>query len=131
MKLNRRQIRSLIMEELSMSNRRKPVNEGLLTGLAVGALAALALAGVTGVEYLALSSAIDDLVQSDPRVQAKMSELDSMVKENPNMAPADIARMAAQKDAELAAIINEIESAAYGRAAVASTSNIGSGRLEF
>ena len=33
------------------------------------------------------------------------------------MLPADIARMAAQKDAELAAIIDEIESGAYGRAA--------------
>ena len=68
-------------------------------------------------QYLVLEVEIDKAVASDPRVKAKLAELDNMVKENPNMLPADIARMAAQKDAELAAIINEIEEGAYGRAA--------------
>ena len=117
MKLNRRQIRALIMEELSVSNRKKPVNEGILTGLGIAALATLAIAGMTGLQYLVLEVEIDKAVASDPRVKAKLAELDNMVKENPNMLPADIARMAAQKDAELAAIINEIEEGAYGRAA--------------
>ncbi len=119
MKLNRRQIRALIMEELSVSNRKKPVNEGILAGLGVAALATLAIAGMTGLKYLVLEVEIDRAVASDPRVKAKLAELDNMVKENPNMLPADIARMAAQKDAELAAIIQEIEDGAYGRAASA------------
>ena len=114
MQLNRRQIRALIMEELSVSNRKKPVNEGILTGLGIAALATLAIAGMTGLQYLVLEVEIDKAVASDPRVKAKLAELDNMVKENPNMLPADIARMAAQKDAELAAIINEIEEGAYG-----------------
>ena len=121
MKLNRRQIRALIMEELSVSNRKKPVNEGFMAGLGIAALATLAIAGMTGLQYLVLEVAIDKLIASDPRVKAKLAELDSMVKENPNMLPADIARMAAQKDAELAAIISEIEAGAYGRATSATS----------
>ena len=119
MQLNRRQIRALIMAELSVSNRKKPVNEGILTGLGIAALATLAIAGMTGLQYLVLEVEIDRAVASDQRVKAKLAELDNMVKENPNMLPADIARMAAQKDAELAAIIQEIEDGAYGRAASA------------
>tara|TARA_A100001201_G_scaffold139943_1_gene132471 strand:+ start:1369 stop:1752 length:384 start_codon:yes stop_codon:yes gene_type:complete len=122
MKLSRRQIRALIMEELSVSNRKKPVNEGFMAGLGIAALATLAIAGMTGLQYLVLEVAIDKLVASDPRVKAKLAELDNMVKENPNMLPADIARMAAQKDAELAAIIDEIEAGAYGRATSAQSS---------
>jgi len=121
MKLNRKQIRALIMEELSVTNRRKPVNESILGGLGIAALATLAIAGMTGLQYLVLEVAIDRMVASDPRVKTKLAELDNMVKENPNMLPADIARMAAQKDAELAAIINEIELGVYDRATSAQT----------
>ena len=121
MKLNRKQIRALIMEELSVTNRRKPINESILGGLGIAALATLAIAGMTGLQYLVLEVAIDRMVASDPRVKTKLAELDNMVKENPNMLPADIARMAAQKDAELAAIINEIELGVYDRATSAQT----------
>ncbi len=121
MKLNRKQIRSLIMEELAITsrkNKKSEVNEGFLAGLGIAALATLAIAGYTGLQYLVLEVAIDSMVERDPRVKAKLAELDNLVKENPDMLPADIARMAAQRDAELAAIIDEIEAGAYGRAAV-------------
>ena len=54
MKLNRKQIRALIMEELSVTNRRKPINESILGGLGIAALATLAIAGMTGLQYLVL-----------------------------------------------------------------------------
>ena len=120
MKLNRKQIRSLIMEELAITsrkNKKAEVNEGFLAGLGIAALATLAIAGYTGLQYLVLEVAIDSVVEKDPRVKAKLAELDNLVKENPDMLPADIARMAAQRDSELAAIIDEIEARAYGRAA--------------
>ena len=119
MRLNRKQIRSLIMEEISVSRRQKPVNEGILAGLGVAAFAALAIAGFAGIQYAAIELSIDILIKHDPRVQAKLAELDNMVKENPGMSPADIARMAAQKDAELAAIIDEIRKGAADRASSA------------
>ena len=125
MKLNRRQIRSLIMEELSVSNRKKPVNEGILAGLGAVAFGVLALAGFTGLQYVVVEMAIDSLIKNDPRVQAKLAELDNLVKENPDMSPANVAKMAAEKDAELAAIIEEISVGAYGRA----TSALGSEHL--
>ena len=111
MKLNRRQIRALIMEELATKPRKKPINEILGVGSIVGmmALSVLAIAGSAGVSYLVVSSLVDAEINSDPRVKQKLEELGQLVSENPEMKPADIARMAAQKDAELAEIIQEIE----------------------
>ena len=111
MKLNRRQIRAIITEELSIISRRKSINEVLGIGSIVGmvALSALALAGVYGVSYLAVSSLVDAEINRDPRVKQKLEDLGQLVSENPEMKPADIARMAARNDAELAAIIQDIE----------------------
>ena len=111
MKLNRRQIRALIAEELATTPRKKQINEVLGVGSIVGmvALSVLAIAGFGGVSYLAVSSLVDAEINRDPRVKQKLEELGQLVSENPEMKPADIARMASQKDAELAEIIQEIE----------------------
>ena len=102
MKLNRRQIRSLIMEELSMSNRRKPLNEGIFSTVALVALGATAFAGLAGMEMMQLESALDDIIANDPEMQDLLAELGSLVKDNPDMAPSEFAAMAARQDQRIA-----------------------------
>ena len=101
-----------------MPNRR-PVNEGILAGLAVGALVTFALAALTGVQYVLFEAAVDDIIAADPRVKAKLAELENLIKENPDKHPAEVAKMAAQTDAELAKIIEEIQVKAMRSAASA------------
>lgn len=107
MKLSRKQIRDLIMEELTVPNKTKPLNEALGVTSFV-ALAVLAISGIAGISYTGVNYIVDRAISNDPRVKKKLEGLGKLVSENPKMKPADIARLAAQKDPELEAIIQEI-----------------------
>lgn len=102
MKLNRKQIRSLIMEELSMTAKRKPLNEGIFSTLALVALGATAVAGLVGMEMIQFEATLDDIIENDPEMQSLLAELGSLVKDNPNMAPSEVAEMAARQDQRIA-----------------------------
>lgn len=118
MKIDRQVIRKMIMQEIasnaqqnnSRSRRRmKRMNEGLGLAMIAGAsFAVLAIAGVLGLEYVIVSDRLDELIQSDPRVQQKLEKLDQMVVNNPDMSPTEIASEAAKTDSELAMIIDEL-----------------------
>lgn len=118
MKIDRQVIRKMIMQEIasnaqqnnSSSRRRmKRMNEGLGLAMIAGAsFAVLAIAGVLGLEYVIVSDRLDELIQSDPRVQQKLEKLDQMVVNNPDMSPTEIASEAAKTDSELAMIIDEL-----------------------
>ncbi len=119
-KLTRLQLRRLLLREAkTLMPNQKPVNEGILAGLAAGALVTFALAALTGIQYILFESTVDDLIASDPRVKAKLTELEDLIKENPARHPAEVAKMAAQKDQELAQIIQEIQVQAMQRASSA------------
>ena len=123
-KLSRSQLRSLLLHEVraitsKKRSSKKPLNEGILAGLAAGALVTFALAALTGIQYVLFESTVDDIIASDPRVKAKLAELEDLIKENPERHPADVAKMAAQKDQELAQIIQEIQAQAMQRASSA------------
>ena len=102
MKLSRRQIRALIMEELSASNRRKPLNEGIFSTVALIALGATAFAGLVGMEMLQFEATLDRLIETDPEMKSLLAELGSLVKDNPDMAPSEVAEMAARQDERIA-----------------------------
>jgi hypothetical protein len=108
MNLSRKQIRDLIIEEMTALNKVKPLNEALGVASFV-ALAALALSGAAGISYIGVNYIIDRAISNDPRVKKKLEGLGKLVSENPEMNPADIARLAAKNDPELAAILQEID----------------------
>lgn len=132
MKLNRRQIRSLIMEELSMTSKRKPLNEGIFSTVALIALGATAFAGLVGMEMLQFEAALDRLIENDPEMQSLLAELGSLVKDNPDMAPSDVAEMAARQDERIAERLQKLISKAnIERAEVHSTFGSGSDTIGY
>tara|TARA_B110000858_G_C17580928_1_gene371186 strand:- start:169 stop:516 length:348 start_codon:yes stop_codon:yes gene_type:complete len=101
----------LIQEMNNTYNRKKRLNEAF--GFGTIAFGILAIAGLTGLSYTASESLIEKSIARDPRVQQRLSQLSNMVANNPDKSPAEIAKMAAQTDSELAIIIQEIEIQAY------------------
>ena len=119
-KLTRSQLRRLLLQEVkSLMPNRRIVNEGIFAGIAAGALVTFALAALTGIQYLLFESMVDDIIARDPRVKAKLAELEELIKANPEKHPAEIAQMAAETDAELAQIIEDIQVKAVQRSASA------------
>lgn len=108
MKLNRRQIRSLIMEELTTSNRRKPLNEGIFSTVALVALGATAIAGYLGLSIIQFEIQLDAMIENDAEMQRLLAEIGTLVKDNPDMSPTDVADMAARNDQRVAERMQEL-----------------------
>lgn len=108
MKLNRKQIRSLIMEELTTSNRRKPLNEGIFSTVALVALGATAIAGYLGLSIIQFEIQLDAMIENDAEMQRLLAEIGTLVKDNPDMSPTDVADMAARNDQRVAERMQEL-----------------------
>jgi len=108
MKLNRKQIRSLIMEELTTSNRRKPLNEGIFSTVALVALGATAIAGYLGLSIIQFEIQLDAMIENDTEMQRLLAEIGTLVKDNPDMSPTDVADMAARNDQRVAERMQEL-----------------------
>lgn len=96
------------MEELTTSNRRKPLNEGIFSTVALVALGATAIAGYLGLSIIQFEIQLDAMIENDTEMQRLLAEIGTLVKDNPDMSPTDVADMAARNDQRVAERMQEL-----------------------
>lgn len=108
MKLSRRDLRSLILQEINQS---KQLNEVFLPGPVIAAImpAIYGIAGLLGYSYLNVETNISRDIANNPEVIERLRALGHEIKSDMERSPAEIARQAAETDPLIKELIQKIE----------------------
>jgi len=109
MKLSRKHLRRLILQEIRQNNH---LNEVFLTGPVLAAIipATHAIAALLGYSYLTIQGNINDEIANNPEIVKKLRALGHKIETDMKQSPVDLARKAAETDPEIKALIEKIES---------------------
>ena len=108
MKINRAQLRRLILQEVKHNNQ---LNEVFLSGPVIAAImpAIYGIAGFLGYSYLNIETNISRDIANHPDIIERLKELGHEIKTDMERSPAEIAREAAETDPLIKELIQRIE----------------------